>query len=373
MSTYPRGAAERLGFIDALRGVSALIVVLSHALTVSLAWLPHHDPLRLLGQSCMVVFFVISGFFLPITCEQAGSAARFWIRRFFRLFPIYWVSVALAFAMCCTALYPPRAPSDRLSATDWLINLTMLEDFFQINSAISVYWTLKIELVIYGTFSLLFVLNLHRRTGWLIAGLFAAEIAPRLLLVWHGSAFAIANTKFYYFAPLMGLLAYRFLHGQASARPMVIVGIGQSLLLLASWTIDHALGRSEPVDDRLYFMHAVIWPIGYASFFLALACRRHLSSAVLGWLGKMSYSMYLLHMLVLGLLMTLNQTGWVFYVALFAGTLVLSDMSYRWIEAPSIALGRALEKRLLGHRRTRALPHEPGATPADLCKPRLAA
>jgi peptidoglycan/LPS O-acetylase OafA/YrhL len=249
----------------------------------------------------------------------------------------------------------------------------MLEDFFQISSAISVYWTLKIELVIYGTFSLLFVLNLHQRTGWLIAGLFAAEVAPRLLQVCHGSAFEIANTKFYYFAPLMGLLAYRFLHGQCSTRPMVIVAIGQALLLLASWTIDHALGRADPVDDGIHLMHAVIWPIGYAAFFLALACRRRLSSAVFSWLGKMSYSVYLLHMPVLGLLLTLHQTGWAFYVALFAGTLVLSDMSYRWIEAPSITLGRALEKRLLGRRPTVALPREPAATPGELCEPRLAA
>jgi peptidoglycan/LPS O-acetylase OafA/YrhL len=190
----------------------------------------------------------------------------------------------------------------------------------------------------------------------MVAALLAANAVSGLFRVWHGSVFAIAGGRFVYFAPLMGLLAYRHFNGQSGRRPMIILGVGQATLLFASWAIDHALGRARPLDDVIIFIHAVTWPIGYAGFFLCMRYRQYLANPVLGWLGKISYSVYLLHMPVLSLLVPLHLPNGVYFPLLFAGTLALSHVTFHWVEAPGITLGRALEKRWLPRRNTAAPP-----------------
>src|SRR5437868_2051289 len=90
-------AGRRLEFLDFARATAALLVVLAHGVSVSvpgfLAWSRANlDP----GRVGVVLFLLISGFIIPASLEKGGNLGRFWLRRFFRLFPAYWVSVAAA-------------------------------------------------------------------------------------------------------------------------------------------------------------------------------------------------------------------------------------------------------------------------------------
>ena len=53
-----------------------------------------------LGRAGVLCFLIVSGFIIPASIEQGGSNVRFWMRRFFRLFPTYWLSIAVAFGYC---------------------------------------------------------------------------------------------------------------------------------------------------------------------------------------------------------------------------------------------------------------------------------
>src|SRR6516164_7357042 len=110
---------DRLIFLDVARGIAALMVVLEHGLEHCLpGYLQWSLPRINLGQTGVLLFFVISGFIIPASLQQGGSQARFWLRRLFRLFPLYWASIALAYASHRAGLLGTLPGG----AGDWLLN-----------------------------------------------------------------------------------------------------------------------------------------------------------------------------------------------------------------------------------------------------------
>ncbi|MFD2348340.1 acyltransferase family protein [Nonomuraea ferruginea] len=71
---------SRLGWLDALRAVAALVVVYEHALN------PLYPELRAVtgpwfdaGIYGVMVFFLVSGYVIPASLERRGSVAGFWV------------------------------------------------------------------------------------------------------------------------------------------------------------------------------------------------------------------------------------------------------------------------------------------------------
>jgi peptidoglycan/LPS O-acetylase OafA/YrhL len=339
---------ERLAFVDALRGSCAFIIVLSHALPFHVSWLGF-DPIQLVGRAAIVVFLMVSGFFLPITCERAGSVGRFWLRRLFRLFPAYWLCIAITFGLCWTGLDLILFPTNP-TARDWLVNLTMTQEFFSRPHILEVFWTLTLELVIYAAFAVLFALRLQRRSTWLVAALLGMSALIGTSRLNEGKTFGVGGKRFLYFAPVMGLLAYRRFEGRGGSTPIWVLGVGQGGLLVFGCFADHALGRAKVDSDLNALVCLLQWSLGYGVFFLALANSRRPFPSALVWVGRNSYSVYLLHILILSILVWLGLPAWMRVPALFAATVAVGELSYRCVEAPGIALGRALERRWLPRR-----------------------
>jgi peptidoglycan/LPS O-acetylase OafA/YrhL len=88
------------------------------------------------------------------------------------------------------------------------------------------------------------------------------------------------------------------------------------------------------------------WGVAYGLFLVFLEARRLRLPEVALWLGRVSYSVYLFHPLVLVWLIFLAAPAWLALPLLVAGTLVASALSYYAVEDPGIRLGRALERRL---------------------------
>ena len=88
-----REPGGRLAFLDMLRGIAALSVVLAHIITTVA---PAANPIQVIdfGRFGVQVFFLCSGFIIPVSLQNSQSLKRFWLRRFFRLYPLYWINIA---------------------------------------------------------------------------------------------------------------------------------------------------------------------------------------------------------------------------------------------------------------------------------------
>jgi peptidoglycan/LPS O-acetylase OafA/YrhL len=114
----------RFVFVDALRGLAALGVVLFHAneghhITELFGYFPHFLQVGLENGSLgVLIFFVLSGFVIAHSLyEQRMSLSllgRFTLRRSLRLDPPYWVAIALAIGIgtLASAVVKGRPPND---------------------------------------------------------------------------------------------------------------------------------------------------------------------------------------------------------------------------------------------------------------------
>jgi peptidoglycan/LPS O-acetylase OafA/YrhL len=101
-------AVKRIEFIDAVRGLAALRVMVSD---VGEAWRRGKWDLFQgsyfdFGVAGVVAFFLVSGFIIPYSIEKTHSVWKFWIGRIFRIYP------PLSSGAC--ARYRPRLSWHRL-------------------------------------------------------------------------------------------------------------------------------------------------------------------------------------------------------------------------------------------------------------------
>ncbi|MEU8175457.1 acyltransferase [Microbispora hainanensis] len=160
----PSSPGPRQGWLDALRGVAALVVVFEHCLdglfpevrAGASQWFNF-------GQYGVLVFFLVSGYVVPVSLERRGSVGGFWITRVFRLYPLWLVAAAAGTVFAAVGVY--AALPDQLAGNPGisaLAHLTMLQDLLQVVSVVNVFWTLSYEMVFYLLVTALFVAGAHR-------------------------------------------------------------------------------------------------------------------------------------------------------------------------------------------------------------------
>ena len=93
-TTNVQRQSGRLDFLDAIRGYAALAVFLGHAGLALWPGFREFDFSRFaIGNFGVILFFLCSGFIIPVSLERQNSLKRFWLRRLCRLFPLYWFSI----------------------------------------------------------------------------------------------------------------------------------------------------------------------------------------------------------------------------------------------------------------------------------------
>ncbi|AZI25843.1 acyltransferase [Pedobacter sp. G11] len=107
-----------------------------------------------LGYLGVPIFFVISGYCIAISIKDATTANQFLVRRFFRIFPTYWFSLALVVGVICINVFVHGSNSSAIlpkNLTGILATLTLLTSPFSSVEPINwIYWTLTIEIIFYA-------------------------------------------------------------------------------------------------------------------------------------------------------------------------------------------------------------------------------
>ncbi|NMH97404.1 acyltransferase family protein [Pseudonocardia acidicola] len=384
----------RLEFLDALRGIAVLTVVVQHIGDYQwiglLGWSEHWFRL---GEFGVLLFFCCSGFIIPASLERRNDLVEFWIGRAFRLWPLYLTVTGVLLAAWERV---PR-PAGYRPVEDSVVNLTMLQVFSTRPLLIGASWTLGYELVFYLLVSVLFLLGWHRRSTasatvllicalglggatttymlqlrpehwWtqpaaalLLVGLAASRLPSwRLRAATVGMALvviaALANrphpayfTLLVFSCMFVGTVLYRWTAAQTSGRNAAAVfGLALVVIVAAQHTWHH--GYTEPLSGETprWWTEAATFLAAVLVFGAAFLLRHRRWPRPLTYLGAISYSVYLLHALVLIVVPELPGRPWVNFVTLSAITLVGSVLTHHLLEQPAIAFGR----RIAAARRT---------------------
>jgi peptidoglycan/LPS O-acetylase OafA/YrhL len=163
-------STRRFAFVDALRGLAALSVVLYHAYEGShIAGLLAHLPawvthLLRQGGIGVAVFFVLSGFVISHSVARSRVTlpfvGRFMLRRSLRLEPPYWFAIALA--ICFAQLSARVLPGKELpafSAGQIAAHIFYLQEMLGYPEINIVFWTLCQEVQFYLVYVLLLALS----------------------------------------------------------------------------------------------------------------------------------------------------------------------------------------------------------------------
>jgi len=360
-SALQRVPGHRLAHIDALRGVAAAVVVWMHGSEVFVglpgidgrgAWLHDFADSVNLGRVGVVAFFLISGYVIPHSLQgpRGPGLRQFAIRRFFRLFPAFWLSIPLAYATVWMLWQRP------FSLGDVFANLTMVPVVFGREAALGLYWTLETELVFYCLVTMLFVFGAIRRPVALASIAFALlavfVLQGRVSWLSKPSVSQWAEMPFNLAIMLAGTLCrYALDDARRSGVSTVARRQAEALAIVAVLAVS-ALAVAYAVMGRTVGgqIFGIANLVGISLFLATLLFWRRPAAAIV-WMGSISYSLYLLHPVVLYPLAWALTYRLVWpaplgvgslLLVLGAGSVVLAALSYRWVELPAINRARRL-------------------------------
>jgi len=330
-------AAPRLLWLDVLRGIAASAVVLQHSLERSpgfYLWTERYFNLGLFG---VTLFFLASGFIIPVSLGR-GGLGPFWCARFFRLYPLYWVSLVGALLLS----------SQPIPLSQAVMNFTMLQEWFGFPHVLELYWTLSTEMFFYVLVSLLFLwpgyTQFDKRRLLLVVGAGMALLIVVMAVTGRSlpigryenlvALFTGVALSQHVLDPQRGRLDGRWFAGLAF------------LLVVAAWVRFPHPNDVQPGEAVFSWVCVLTsWGAAYGLFyaFLARGDRNYAQLALR--LGSACYGMYLLHPLVMsfpGLWQSLPLLVQALGIWLLTAALAL--LSWRYFEWPLIRLGKALVK-----------------------------
>ncbi|MDX2308301.1 MAG: acyltransferase [Hyphomicrobium sp.] len=329
----------RVKSLDGLRGLAALLVVVSHFAELA--------GVKVLGSGAaqigVMIFFALSGYLMGHLYFSApptiDNVARFFQRRTARVLPLYYLLVLSSLAVTLVAvhwhywIYPLK-----LDAA--LLHLIPIH-------GTSVLWTIPVEIHFYLLFPVIWWLR-HRVPGgalFLLCGLVAFGLYVHTFNTPDTSIKALTMVVHYFAA---GLILACFAHSASRRWNLVFVASFAALPLFYP-AIGHLV--PTPLADGVTLRQTAqaMWGsplyLGMVALLLLATIRSPLAAKVLGstpfsLLGSISYSLYLLHMPVFWYFNRFTPLGKdpaVFALFAMPAALVVAWVSYRLIECPARA------------------------------------
>lgn len=355
---------RRLDYLDSVRALAAMAVAFFH---FAMGLGPtatgfQHQLLSFcysvidLGKLGVVLFFMVSGFVIPISFKfdrpKKVALQDFLIGRFFRLYPAYWLSLALAFFFIFDHSFAHCSPR-RL-----LLNITMFQQFFGgtgINM-MGLYWTLQIEWIFYILCIGLFL------AGWLTA-------PKRLLqtqLVSLACALLLAAVRFktHHNLPIAAPLGLCVMLCSSLWRMVVLEQRAEAArpmrLAFASFLLTIPLIARLAYTDG-WIRYTLVYWIAISSFWL-FSTHLQLNWRPLALIGRASFSLYLLNNYIRGVFIHLAppervapHAPAVYILASVLLSALVSIPVYEYFENPFIRLGKTLARKL----------HQPGPSAVE--------
>jgi len=338
--------------LQSIRGLAALTVLLHHSSFLFATGPTFHTVAEALinAHAAVMIFFVLSGYVLVRSLRNKAidfeNCARFYTARLFRIYPALWA--ACAFAASYLLLVHFQVPTQPASSwydqyfitppgvTDFVRNMTAANSLLVPPS-----WSVRIELLASAVIPFIFVAN-QRGWGLALLGLLSVIAIVAALGKYHLGAIWV-------YLPSFALGAWAFRHqgrlGKIFGRTWVIALATVCLIFFRrinpAWRFEvnyHAIVPTfvESLAAAIIIVAIVARPVAF------------LRNAVMIRLGDISYSLYLIHFIVMSAVAKVLSESGIYpdlrALLLMAGTLAvtwpLSIFLYTYVEKPGIWLGR---------------------------------
>jgi peptidoglycan/LPS O-acetylase OafA/YrhL len=397
-----------MAWLDGLRAVAVLLVVYAHLTrslftgvrAVSGEWL--HA-----GTAGVMLFFLVSGYIIPASLERHGSLRTFWVSRLCRLLPLYLVMTGVVVALGGGGLLPLDAALTADPLTAAVAHATMLPHLLGVPLVTPVLWTLTFEMAFYALVGALFAVRLDRAVPFVavilaVVAAGTAPLAPKLLAATPAAARELTLV-------VAGVLVLALGAVASGGRRAVVAGavllgilaatllaadqdpshVWDGLLIIAVMLVGTTIHRAD--HGRLRWWQAGVvsgvvaagllanwfaelrsldgWTAQYVTrsvvtlgvfagaFALFRLARRWRPPRPLARLGLISYSVYLVHYVLIETLRpVLTELGnrlpalaevpvAAAYLALVVG---ISWLTYRFVELPGQRFGRRAARWMTG-------------------------
>lgn len=332
-----------------VRTIASLLVLWFHVLQ-RLNIKPFGD-FFLSGGYAVDLFFVLSGFIIYKTCKDNENWKSFAIRRILRIYPLY-LSLLVLFVLYFTFFH-----GKEFSTSDYIQNILMLPYDGPLTTKsliIGPAWSTCFEVYFYTIFTILLLfsagkkyivflllilmagINVVKRMD--LGGLNQVEFfqyihsiagAPHILNFILGILLAFGSTD--------RNLSKLIIKNKSAARVLFIV---IQLLFVYEHLVKYDI-KISLIVTTLFFMSWLhvdkIFTIDYSGKV----------SRFITYLGDISFSIYLTHILVIDILLNYLGINNVYLLLLSAtvAAIALSAVTYKYIEVPFIDMARNLTKR----------------------------
>jgi len=316
--------------LHGLRGLAVLYVVASHLGNTGLPLLP--IPLNAIGKVGVWIFFGLSAFLLTsklreqwVKSPSAATVGIYLTQRVFRIYPLFTVVLIL------------HVLHGNMDWTKALKHLILIEGQGEL-------WAIPTEFQFYLLLPLIAVLP--RRVAAIVlslalAGCFAYGVLNPTEVFSNGISIIPKAAPF----ALAGLFA---MYRPDIRKPSALAAAGFCVLVACTWFYRY-----------LHVERMIEWTTPWLSLTLGVAVTCLIASALergptasalsnkyLVRIGEISFSIYLLHMFVIVPISKLQLPPYAgAWIALFL-SLIVAELSYRFIEAPGIRIGRNISARL---------------------------
>lgn len=331
----------RLQTLDLMRFFAALGVVIYHYSSKlnpsDFAVLIHLAKFGYLG---VPLFFMISGFVIFASAERR-SPWDFLISRASRLYPALLVCVSFTTLMLWW-------DGHRTPITQYLFNLTLLNDYLRIPNIDGVYWTLQAELKFYGCVFLLLLFDVFSFIRVWISVWLAITLVYNLTSQPFFMGWFISPSYSCYF--ISGIASYLLWKNNRSRFAMIVLLLSSVLCVVQSY--NQAFGFMSSTASTDPFVAPIAVLLFHGLFLLIAFNKIQLGQwAFYSVLGGITYPLYLIHgragkIVIDGLA---NYMPMIWAVVLTACLmLVAAYVIYRYIETPLIKRFKSyLEKGLI--------------------------
>jgi peptidoglycan/LPS O-acetylase OafA/YrhL len=354
MTERPAASLFHIPSLDGVRTTAFMIVFLAHA---GVPGVP--------GGFGVTIFFFLSGYLittlLRMEVERKGSISfkLFYLRRALRILPPFYLVLAVATLLTLGGVLPGTITLRAFlaQALHYANYWDAVHGFDGTAAGTGVYWSLAVEEHFYALFPALFALFLSARLSGpaqrrAFFAICAAVLVWRCVLVFYFKApadrtYLTTDTRFDLLLMGCGLaVAGNPMLDAAPAKApsgrLILALLGAAFVLLVTFVL-----RSEQFRETLRYtiQGLALYPIFYAAIrFPSWGPFRLFNLGFMRFLGKLSYSLYLVHQVVLSLLEAhVHLPVIVRGAGAFLISLALSWLIWSAIEQPIARIRKRLE------------------------------